>query len=208
MCEHFSRSVSRLGNDGSITLASSFDGKPLNSPNDVVVKTDGSIYFTDPPYGIDPKKQEQPVQGVYRISPSGKEIALVVGDLSRPNGLGFSPDEKILYIADSQERNVWAFDLLPDGTLWNGRQFIDMNIATSGSPDGMKVDLCGNIFCTGPGGVWVCDPFGKHLGTIRTPEIPSNCAWGNSDWKTLFITARTSVYAVQLTHAGIPVATS
>jgi gluconolactonase len=205
-CEHRNRRVTRTNKDGSIiVIADLFDGKRLNSPNDVVVKSDGSVYFTDPPYGIAADKQEQPKQGVYRIFPDGKEIAMVVDDFEMPNGLAFSPDEKHLYIDDSSARHIRIFDVKNDGSLTNGRIFIDMNINEPGLPDGMKVDAAGHIFCTGPGGVWVINSDGKHLGTIITPEIAANCAWGGKDWKSLYITATTSIYVIRVNIPGIEV---
>lgn len=206
-CEHSNRRITRTEKDGSITvLADKFQGKKLNSPNDVVTKSDGAIYFTDPPYGIKPDQQEQQIQGVYRLSPYGKELTVVANDFKRPNGLAFSPDEKKLYIDDSSERrHIRVFDVQADGSLSNGRIFHDMNVREAGSPDGMKVDVYGNIYCTGAGGVWVFDPEGNHLGTIVTPEKPSNCAWGGEDWKSLYITARTSIYKIQVNIPGIKV---
>ncbi len=204
-CEHGNRRVTRTEKDGSITvLADTFQGRRLNSPNDVVVKSDGSIYFTDPPYGIKPDQQEQLIQGIYRLSPGSKELTVVAADFERPNGLAFSCDEKKLYIDDSSERrHIRVFDVRHDGLLWNGKIFHDMNVAESGSPDGMKVDISGHIYCTGAGGVWVFDSEGNHLGTVVTPEKPSNCAWGDDDLKSLYITARTSVYKVRVNTPGI-----
>lgn len=206
-CEHSTRRVTRTEKDGSITvLAEHFQGKKLNSPNDVVVKSDGSIYFTDPPYGIRPEQQEQPIQGVYRILPGEKELTVVADDFLRPNGLAFSPDEKKLYIDDSSERrHIRVFDVKPDGTLTRGRIFYDMNVKKPGSPDGMKIDVLGHVYCTGARGIWVYNAEQRHLGTILTPEQPSNCAWGDKDWRTLYITARTSVYRIRVKFPGIRV---
>lgn len=203
-CEHGNRRVSRTGKDGKVvTLAERYDGKRLNSPNDAVVKSDGSIYFTDPPYGIRPEQQELSFQGVYRLTPDGK-LTLLAQDFDRPNGLAFSPDEKVLYIADSSSRmHVRAFDVRPDGTLANGRVFAEMKTGEDGAPDGMKVDREGRLYCTGPGGVWVFAPDGKHLGTIKPPEVPANCAWGDADGKTLYMTARTGLYRIRLNAAGL-----
>lgn len=203
-CEHGTRCVTRTEKDGIITvLANTFQGKKLNSPNDVVVKSDGSIYFTDPPYGIQPEQQKQPIQGVYRLSPDGQKITLVADDFDKPNGLAFSPDEKLLYIDDSERRHLRVFDVQPDGTLANGRIFYDMKTKKPGLPDGMKLDRQGHIYCTGGGGVWVFDPDGNHLGTIVTPEVPANCAWGDEDFQSLYITAQTSVYKVRVNIPGI-----
>ena len=203
-CEQGNRRVTRTEKDGSITpLADRFHGKKLNSPNDVVVKSDGAIYFTDPAYSITPGRQEQPLEGVYRLSPDGEEISLVADDLARPNGLAFSPDETKLYIDDSERRHIRIFDVGDDGSLSGGSLFHDMNVSIPGSPDGMKVDVEGRVYCTGAGGVWVFDPAGNHLGTIVTPEKPSNCAWGDDDWRSLYITASTSVYKIRVNTPGI-----
>jgi gluconolactonase len=202
-CEHGERRVTRIETDGSVTiLASVFQDKKLNSPNDIVVKSNGYIYFTDPPYGIKPEQQEQPTQGVYRLSPDGEEIVLLVSDFNKPNGLAFSPDETKLYIDDSEECHIRVFDVLKDGTLHNGRVFYDMKTDKAGLPDGMKIDTQGNIFCTGGGGVWVFSPEGEHLGMIATPEPPANCAWGDSDQRSLYITARTSIYKIRVNISG------
>jgi gluconolactonase len=204
VCEQGNRRVTRTEKDGSTkVLAEAFLGKKLNSPNDVIVKSDGTIYFTDPNYGIRPEEQEQEVQGVYQLSPEGLDISLVASDFARPNGLAFSPDEKKLYIDDSERRHIRVFDVQDDGSLSGGAVFHDMNIATPGAPDGMKVDLEGRVYCTGAGGVWVFDPDGNHLGTIVTPEKPSNCAWGGMDSRTLYITACTSVYAIRVRTPGL-----
>ena len=204
-CEHGNRSVTRTEKNGEITiLASSYQGKRLNSPNDIVVKRDGSIYFTDPPYGINPSLQELPFQAVFRISSDGHHLDIVSEDFARPNGLAFSLDETKLYIDDSSnKRHIRVFDVNSDGSLSSGAIFLDMNIEKRGAPDGMKVNQKGQIFCTGPAGVWVISPQGEHLGTIATSEKPSNCAWGGIDYKTLYITAQTSVYKVSLTVPGI-----
>lgn len=203
-CEHSNRRVTRTEKDGSITiLADTYNNLRLNSPNDVVVKSDGSIYFTDPPYGIKEEQQEQPVQGVYRISPEGTEIKLVSDTFERPNGLAFSPDEKKLYVDNSEkDRYIRAFDVNEDGTLSNDITFHDMDIGIPGHPDGMKLDRSGNMYCTGPGGIWVLDVQGNHLGTIVTPEQPANCAWGDEDYKSLYITATTSIYKIRVTIPG------
>jgi gluconolactonase len=205
-CEHGTRRVTRTEKDGTITiLADQFQGKKLNSPNDVIVKSNGAIYFTDPPYGIQPEQQEQPIQGVYLIPPDHQEIILLADDFYKPNGLAFSPDEKQLYIDDSQCRHIRVFDVKIDGTLANSRVFHDMNIEEPGSPDGMKIDVQGNIYCTGAGGVWVFDCEGNHLGTIVTPEGPTNCAWGDEDGQSLYITAGTSIYRIRVNIPGIQV---
>lgn len=204
-CEHRTRRVTRENADGSLSvLADAFDGRRLNSPNDVVVKRCGAVYFTDPTAGIDPALAEQPVQGVYRIGPSDTqapdagEISRVVDDFVAPNGLAFSPDEDLLYIDDSapERHHVRRFAVAADGALSEGAVFASLPPGRPGPPDGMKVDRDGHLFCTGPGGVWVFAADGEHLGTIRTPEPAANCAWGE-DGHTLFIAARTSVYRLR-----------
>ena len=197
-CEHGNRRVSRTESDGTIVVvADKYQGKRLNSPNDVVVKSDGSIYFTDPPYGVQPEDRELDFQGVYRIAPDG-DLTLLADDFEKPNGLAFSPDEKILYVDDTEHAHVRAFDVQPDGTLSNGRVFAELG---EHRPDGMKVDVNGNVYVTASF-VWVFDSTGKHLGNITTPDAPANCAFGGPDNKDLFITARPSVYRIKLKVAG------
>jgi len=207
ICEHGNRLLSRIEKDGTYTiLADRFEGKRLNSPNDVIVKNDGTICFTDPPYGIKPEQQELPFQGVFRLDPDDRRLTLLVKDFLRPNGLAFSPDEDVLYITDSSERrHVRAFDVNPDGTLGNSRIFAEIRSEEPGNPDGMKVDIEGNLYVSAAGGIWVYSAQGEGLGIIKTAEIPANCAWGDADWRSLFITARTSVYCVRLTVPGVKV---
>lgn len=209
-CEHANRRVSRTTADGQVfAIASHYEGKRLNSPNDVVVKSDGSIYFTDPPYGLSAaygveSEKELDFQGVYRLSPNGDTLTLLVDDFDRPNGLCFSPDESILYINDTERMHVRAFDVKPDGTIANDRVFGEEE-GDTGKPDGMKVDVQGNVYLTGPDGIWVFAPDGTHLGIILVPERTANLAWGGDDWKSLFITASTSVYRVECNGAGVAV---
>ncbi|MGH9340937.1 MAG: SMP-30/gluconolactonase/LRE family protein [Acidobacteriota bacterium] len=197
MCEHGDRRVSREESPGEkVTLADNYQGKRFNSPNDLCFKSNGDLYFTDPPYGLE-KGMEDPAkdlefQGVYRLSPEG-EPALLTDELTRPNGIAFSPDEQILYVANSDpERAIWmAYDVQDDGSIANGRVFFDVTQRVGqekGLPDGLKVDQHGNLFATGPGGVLIFAPDGTHLGTIRTGEATANCAWGD-DGSSLYITA-------------------
>jgi gluconolactonase len=207
ICEHGDRRVTRLEKDGKLTvLAEKYQGKRLNSPNDAVYKSDGSLYFTDPPYGLfDEKAKELDFQGIYRLLPNGK-LELLNKELTRPNGLAFSPDEKTLYVANSDPaRKIWmAYDVAANGTLSNGRVFFDVTAeAEEGLPDGLKVDTQGNVYCTGPGGVWIFSPEGKHLGTIKPTEVPANCHWGDADGKTLYMTARKGLYRIRLNVAGL-----
>jgi gluconolactonase len=200
-------------------LADSYNGKRLNSPNDVVYKSDGSLYFTDPPYGLESQKDVDPakqlnINGVYRLphalsrKPGAPPAApeLLVSDLPRPNGIAFSPDEKYLYVDNSEPQKIWMrYRVLPDGKLADPKLLYD---ATSdprpGNPDGMKVDAQGNIYSAAPGGVLILSPEGKPLGTILIPEKVANVAWAGPDRKTLYITASTSVYRVRLKIAGEP----
>ena len=206
-CQHGDRGVMRLEKDGKRTvLADRYEGKRLNSPNDLVYKSDGTLYFSDPPYGLrkladDPKK-ELPFSGVYRLAKGKLEV--VNKDFQAPNGLAFSPDEKYLYINDSASKTYWRFDVQPDGTLANKKLLIDMSSSKeAGVPDGMKIDQKGNIYGAGPGGIWVLTPEGKHLGTIRPPENPANLAWGDADAKTLYFTAVTGLYRLRVNIPGI-----
>lgn len=215
--EHDGRRVVRVAADGARTvLAERFQDKRLNSPNDIVVKSDGAIYFTDPPYAIQPSTpgvprpedwwtqpiagKEQPCNGVYRLAADGF-LHLLVDDFALPNGLAFSPDETVLYVDDSAHKHIRAFDVQADGSLRNSRIVLDMASDAPGVPDGLKVDRQGNVFCTGPGGVWVCRPNGDLLGRIILPELPANLAWGE-DGSVLFLTARTSVYRLQTKTRG------
>ncbi|MCX7825387.1 MAG: SMP-30/gluconolactonase/LRE family protein, partial [Verrucomicrobiae bacterium] len=198
LCQHGDRRVARLAADGKSfeTLVDKYMGKRLNSPNDLVLAKNGDLYFTDPPYGLpgqmkDPNK-ELDFQGVYRLTPKG-ELTLLTKEMTRPNGIALSPDEKTLYVANSDpQRAIWmAYDVKPDGTLANGRVFFDatpLRKGRKGLPDGLKVDRRGNVFATGPGGVLIFSPDGKHLGTLNTGEATANCAWGD-DGSTLYITA-------------------
>ena len=208
--EHDSRRVTRLEHDGSITvIANSFKGRQLNRPNDVVVKSDGCIYFTDPWTMQRPQDQwDLDFSGVYRVTPDLGRLTLLVNDFVIPNGLAFSPDESVLYINDSRRGHIRAYDLLPTGALalGTGRVFADLTGERPGVPDGMKVDVEGNVYCGGSGGVWVMDPTGKHLGTIvHGQPATTNIAWGDDDWKTLYITSRNTLMRIRLNIAGLPV---
>jgi len=203
MCRHWARDVARASADGKTVtvLADSYDGKKLNSPNDLVILPSGVIYFTDPHYGLEGRPQEQPLEGVYKLDPDGK-LKLVVNDMTRPNGLFVSPDGKVLYVADSQESIIRVYPLKGDGTCGEGRLFAELKAPEPGVPDGMTLDENGNVLTTGPGGIWIYTPQGVKLGRIDTPEVPSNCTFGGPDGKTLYITAVTSVYAVDLSVKG------
>jgi gluconolactonase len=200
-CEVGNRRVSRTEKDGTVvTLADRYNGKRLNSPNDVVVRSDGSIYFTVESVDTGIEVQELPFSGVFRLSPDGK-LALLADDFQLANGLAFSPDEKTLYIDDSYRQHIRAFDVSADGTLANGRVFAT---ARNGYPDGMKLDVEGNLYCcTGEGGVEVFDPSGKRLGMIKQPEPGvTNVGWGDADGKALYITALHNLYRIRLNIPG------
>ena len=184
-------------------LADRYDGKKLNSPNDVIVGPDGALYFTDPTLDlVAGEKQEIPFQGVYRLDAKG-QVKLLTKDLTQPNGLAFSPDGKHFYVDDSEQKNIRLYDVAADGTMTNGRIFAEEPGAKGdGVPDGIKVDKNGNLFVTGPKGVWVWDAKGKHLGTIVLPEQPANLNWGDKDYRTLYITATTSVYRLEMKTQG------
>ena len=184
-------------------LADRYDGKKFNSPNDVIVGPDGALYFTDPTLDlVAGEKQEIPFQGVYRLDGSGK-VRLLTRDLTQPNGLAFSPDGKKFYVDDDEQRNIHVYDVAPDGTLSNGRIFgEEPGEKNDGVPDGIKVDKNGNLFVTGPKGIWVWNAKGKHIGTIILPEQPANLTWGDKDYRTLYITATTSVYRLKTQTQG------
>jgi gluconolactonase len=201
-------------------LADTYQGKRLSSPNDLVYKSDGALYFTDPPYGLPKQNDEDPgkelkVNGVYRLAgalqhgagapPEREKLQLLISDLPRPNGIAFSPDEKYLYIADSGPKKIWMrYAVKPDGTLEKGELFFDASSDTRpGGPDGIKVDRAENLYGSGPGGVWIFSPAGKHIATIVVPEVVSNLNWGGADGKSLFITASSSVYRIELKIEGV-----
>ncbi|MFN7002084.1 MAG: isochorismatase family protein [Roseinatronobacter sp.] len=209
VCEHATSSVARFRPDGTReVLASHFDGRELNSPNDIVVQSDGAIWFTDPWYGRMPyfgveRSRQLGFQGVYRLAPGhrpGDEPQLVVDryTFSQPNGLCFSPDEKRLYINDTEQGNIRVYDVGSGGKLLNGRVFASgiRDSLLPGVPDGMKCDAQGNVWCCAPGGLWVYAPDGTHIGKVSVPELVANFHWGGADWRTLYVTASTSVYAI------------
>ncbi len=214
VCEHVTSSLVRMDPDGVGTgrdvLASHYGGKELNSPNDVIVADDGSIYFSDPWYGRMPvfgveRERELGFQGVYRIASGGGDPQVLVDDFEQPNGLCFSPDESLLYINDTPRAHIRVFDRRADGTIANGRMFFDnigSGIIEEGIPDGMKCDEQGNIYVTGPGGVWVISPAAELLGVIEVPENVGNLNWGGDDWNVLYMPSTTSLYRIQLKVSG------
>lgn len=207
--EHLTRRVTREDADGSITVvANNFQGKRLLRPNDVIVKSDGSIYFTDPGGPLAPDQFDVTVAGVYRVSADLGTISLIVDDLVGPNGLAFSPDESILYVNDARRRIVRAYDLLPNGTVakQTSRLFADMGGAEPGVPDGMKVDVAGNVYTGGAGGLYIMDKTGRKLGRIvHGLPATTNVAFGGDDWKTLYFTTRSSLNMITVKIAGVPV---
>jgi gluconolactonase len=207
--EHGNRRVVRVEKNGVVTvLADRYQGKRLNSPNDLVYRSDGSLFFTDPPFGLpkafdDPRK-ELPFSGVYSLKDG--RLTLGATDLTGPNGLAFSPDERYLYVAnwDEKKKVVMRYRAHPDGTLTNGEVFFDMTDAPGEDAlDGIKVDVRGNLYVSGPGGLWILSPEGKHLGTIVGPEHPHNLAWGDADGRTLYLTAQTGLYRIRLNIPGV-----
>src|SRR5947199_4399555 len=209
-CEHDTRRVTRRELDGSLTvLANSFQGRRLNRPNDVVVKSDGAIYFTDPWTLQTPQEQwDLTFAGVYRLTPDLGTFTLLVDNFVLPNGLAFSPDESVLYVNDSRRRHIRAFEVMPNGVLarQSDRVLADLRGDEPGVPDGMKVDTAGNVYCGGSGGLYILDPTGKKLGRIvHGYAATTNLAFGGDDWKTLYFTSRNQLASVKLKIAGIPV---
>jgi gluconolactonase len=211
VCEHATSTVSRIEVDGKPTrLASHWEGKELNSPNDIVCRSDGAIYFSDPTYGRAeyygvPRPQQLSFQGVYRVDPATGAIALLANDFGQPNGLCFSLDEKRLFVNDTDRQHIRVFHIAADGTLANGRIWAETTGEGAGAPDGMKIDLLGNVYCCGPGGIHVFDPEARCLGVIRVPDYTANFCWGDGDYRSLFITAATSLYRIRTKVPGRPI---
>ena len=221
MCEGDHRRITRMEPDGTINVvADRWDGKRFHRPNDIVCRSDGSIYITNPSGRVPEEEQEIAFPGtIHRIAPDGS-VEMSAHDIDFPNGIAFSPDESVLYVSNTrklgerpdqywdgeikQNQFIQAYDVAAAGSLSNSRVFGSMASAEDGVPDGMKVDAEGRVYCTGSGGVWVFAPDGDHIGIIRVPEIPANCAFGGPDFKTMLFTARTSVYSLRMTTAGAP----
>ena len=206
VCEMVNRRVARQEDDGAwTTVADGYNGQRLNRPNDVVLKSDGSLYFTNPGrQRLEASEIEMPFNSVQRVFPDGT-VEMVVPGFEYPNGLAFSPDESVLYVSNTRPgQYIIAYDLDADGAVRGVRHFADMpsDTDTNGVPDGMKVDAEGRVYCTGPGGCWVFDPNGAPMGVIRLPEYPANCAWGGADGRTMFFTANTSVYSARMRTRG------
>ena len=206
VCEMVNRRVARREDNGAwTTVADGYNGQRLNRPNDVVLKSDGSLYFTNPGrQRLEASEIEMPFNSVQRVFPDGT-VEMVVPGFEYPNGLAFSPDESVLYVSNTRPgQYIIAYDLDADGAVRGVRHFADMpsDTDTNGVPDGMKVDAEGRVYCTGPGGCWVFDQGGALMGVIRLPEYPANCAWGGADGRTMFFTANTSVYSARMRTRG------
>jgi gluconolactonase len=208
ICQHGTRRVVRIEKNGTTTiLADQYNGKRLNSPNDLVYRSDGTLFFTDPPFGLpkfaDDPRREQPHFGVYSVK-DGK-VQLVSTDFTGPNGLAFSPDEKFLYVGnwDEKKKVIFRYPVNADGTLGKGELFFDMTrVPGEDAIDGIKVDAAGNVYVSGPGGLWILDAHGKHLGTLHGPEHPHNMNWGGPDHRTLYLAAQTGIYRIHLLIPG------
>jgi gluconolactonase len=209
-CEHATSRVTRTDREGRVeAMASHYDGKELNSPNDVVVKHDGGIYFTDPNSGRGPRfgiarEQELPFQGVFHLDANGKRLTLLADDFSKPNGLCFSLDERHLFVSDTDRGHIRIFDVQLDGALTNGRVWAELSGEGIGVVDGMKLDREGNLYCAGPGGIHLFDAGASCLGVICMPEYATNLAWGDDDLQSLYITASTSLYRLRVRTPGLP----
>lgn len=208
VCEHATSRVTRTEPDGrSMIIASHHEGKELNSPNDVIVKSDGGIYFTDPTYGRaeyfgNPRPLQLDFRGVYRAEPDGSRLTMLAGDFGQPNGLCFSLDERQLFVNDTDRQHIRVFDVKPDGTLSKGWIWAETTGAGQGAPDGMKIDSEGNIYCCGPGGIHVFDPQGISLGVIKLPEHTANFCFGDDDLRSLYVTASSSIYRFRVKTPG------
>jgi gluconolactonase len=209
-CEHTTSRLTRTEHDGRITvLASHYDGRELNSPNDVIVHSSGTIYFSDPTFGRaefygNPRECDLPFRGVYAVQPDGSGLRLLADDFGQPNGLCFSADEKQLFINDTEKQHIRVFDVRPDGTLAGGRVWAQTTGEGAGAPDGMKIDSRSNLYSCGPGGIHVFAPDAACLGVIQVPEYTANFAWGDSDYRSLYITASTSLYRIRTRVPGRP----
>lgn len=204
ICEMVNRRLTRMDDNNVYTVvADKVNGKRLNRPNDVIGKSDGSLYFTNPGRErLEPADVELDTNNVLRVKPDGT-VDVIIQKFDYPNGLAFSPDEKILYVANTRPgKHIMAYDVNADGTVTNGRHFADMSSDEDGVPDGMKVDVQGRVYCTGPGGCWVFEPSGELIGIIKLPEYPANCGWGGPDNKTMYFTANTSVFSMRMKTAG------
>lgn len=202
-CEQGGRRILRMEPSGAfVPYADLCEGKRMNRPNDIVCRSDGNVYFSSLGGNVDQSDRQIPFNCVHRVAPDGT-VSIAAPHFQFPNGLAFSPDESVLYVANSREhKHIKAFDVAADGTLSNARIFADMSSDEEGMPDGMKVDSKGRVYCAGSGGCWVFDASGRHIGIIRLPENPANCAWGGADYRTMFFTAHTSVYSLRMRTAG------
>ncbi|HHX45190.1 MAG TPA: SMP-30/gluconolactonase/LRE family protein [Chloroflexi bacterium] len=204
-CERGKRRISRTEADGStVTLVARYQDQRLNSPYDAVVRSDGTVFFTDPSDGVRQEDQELPFDGVYSLSPGG-DLVLLAADFNRPSGLAFSPDEATLYVADMAVKHIRAFDVAADGALANGRVFADLRTELPGGPAGIAIDEMGNLCVAGPGGIWIFHPEGELYGVARTPQQPASLAFGGPDFHTLYITAQTGLYSLRTLFEGLHV---
>ena len=203
ICEMVNRRLTRMENDTYTVVADKVNGKRLNRPNDVIGKSDGSLYFTNPGRErLEPADVDLDTNNVLRVKPDGT-VDVIIQQFDYPNGLAFSADEKILYVANTRpDKFIMAYDVNADGTVSNGRHFADMSSEEAGVPDGMKVDVESRVYCTGPGGCWVFERSGELIGIIKLPEYPANCGWGGPDNKTMYFTANTSVFSMRMKTAG------
>ena len=203
ICEMVNRRLTRMENNTYTVVADKVDGKRLNRPNDVIGKSDGSLYFTNPGRErLEPADVDLDTNNVLRVKPDGS-VDVIIPQFDYPNGLAFSPDEKMLYVANTRpDKFIMAYDVNANGTVSNGRHFADMSSEEAGVPDGMKVDVEGRVYCTGPGGCWVFERSGELIGIIKLPEYPANCGWGGPDNKTMYFTANTSVFSMRMKTAG------
>ena len=209
-CHHGSSRVTRMDDDSTMTvIASHYQGKELNSPNDIVVKSDGCVFFTDPPYGREgkvgiPRPRQLDINGVYRWDPADDSLTLLASTLNRPNGICFSLDESLLYINDTPESKIYVFAVNADGSLGDRQLFAQTQGDGPGGPDGMKMDSQGNLYCTAQGGLHVFQPDGKFLGRLRTPMQITNFTWGDEDLRGIYMTGITTLYRVRSKIAGVP----
>jgi gluconolactonase len=204
IAQHDGHLARRTEDGATVSLARSYGGRRLNSPNDLTVASDGTIYFTDPPYGVEEDDRELSFSGVYRLSPEG-ELTLLTKTHDRPNGISLSPDDSTLYVTDSARTLVWAYDITASGDITNGHRFAaPRDKGADGTTDGLEIDANGNVYTTGPGGIWVYSPSGTQKARIAVPKSPTNVAFGGADGKTLYITARPHVYRVSVNVSGAP----
>jgi len=209
VCQMGKRRVIAIHGDSESIVSDNYKGSRLNAPNDVVPRSDGSLFFTNPEGRISGDDADIGYSGVYRVTPDGQTTEVCAG-MNLPNGLAFSPDESLLYVSNTRpDPKLYVFDMQPDGTAHNKREFAEMPLINdtekNGVPDGLKVDSAGRIFCTGPGGIWIWEPDGTHLGVLEFPEVTTNLAWGGTDLRTMYVTTHAAVYSLRVTTPGCPI---